>query len=309
MVARSPATGWFCVRDHARAELLRGGATDDVATQLASVLVPDSLTPALRRGSAFVDLARRCAADPAGLEPIAGPEFLSPVDPPLFRDFMVFEDHFSFGYRWRDMPVPDVLYELPVSYGGNPATIIGPGDTVPWPHYAGELDYELELGIVLAAPAADLAPEEAASRVLGLTLLNDFSARDIQRREMAAGLGPAKGKNFGTAVGPWIATMDELGEGPDLELSVLVNGELRGTGRSSEMIWSVAEIVAWASAGETVPAGSLLGTGTVNGCSGLEAGRLLEAGDVVELSGDPLGRLRTTVGTRRTGWEPEPRRG
>jgi 2-keto-4-pentenoate hydratase/2-oxohepta-3-ene-1,7-dioic acid hydratase in catechol pathway len=166
------------------------------------------------------------------------------------------------------------------------------------------MDYELELGVVLGRAAADLTPDTAEKAILGVTILNDFSARDIQRREMAAGLGPSKGKHFGSAAGPWIATLDELGPRPDLSMRAEVNGELRCEARSSEMIWSLQEIVAWASTAEVLPAGSLLGTGTANGGSGVEFGQFLNEGDVVSLSIDKLGTLSNTLGARESGWTP-----
>jgi 2-keto-4-pentenoate hydratase/2-oxohepta-3-ene-1,7-dioic acid hydratase in catechol pathway len=309
VVSSDPAAGWRDIRDFHAASLRAGGATTDAAERLSRLVVPGSLTDALSTGDLFLDLARACTHDASGdLEVLTPHTFLCPVDPPIYRDFMVFEEHFSFGYKWRGLETPQVMYEMPVSYLGNPASLVGPGEHVRWPHYAEELDYELELGVVLARPAADLTPETADAAILGVTILNDFSARDIQRREMTAGLGPSKGKHFGSAAGPWIATLDELGDAPDLAMRAEVNGEVRCEARSSEMIWSLQEIVAWASAAEILPAGSLLGTGTANGGSGVEFGQFLGAGDTVTLTVDRLGTLTNTLGSRESGWTPAPRR-
>lgn len=299
----SPHAGWRDVRDYHRIRLQAKGAATDAADQLSRMVAGGSLTTALGFGDLFLDLAAACASDTTGDVEVTRPEtFLCPVDPPIYRDFMVFEEHFSFGYRWRGLETPEVMYEMPVSYLGNPASFLGTGQQVPWPHYAEELDYELELGIVIGRPIRDVTPDTARASILGLTILNDFSARDIQRREMTAGLGPAKGKHFASAAGPWIATLDELG--PDLSMQVAVNGEVRCEARSAEMIWSLEEILAWASAAELLPAGSLLGTGTANGGSGVEYGTFLTAGDTVSLTVDGLGTLTNTIGEKGTGWMP-----
>ncbi|MFZ1996361.1 MAG: fumarylacetoacetate hydrolase family protein, partial [Solirubrobacteraceae bacterium] len=196
------------------------------------------------------------------------------------------------------------LYELPVSYMGSAQAIIGPDDEVAWPHYSQHMDYELELGIVIGRDGRDLTPEQALNHVLGFTLLNDFSARDIQFREMTGRLGPSKGKHFATAVGPAIVTLDAVDPGA-LELRARVNGELWSSATSGSMLWSVAELVAWASAGEPLVAGTLLGSGTVGGGTGFELDRRLSPGDVVELELVGLGVLRNTLATGMGTWLPE----
>ncbi len=124
---------------------------------------------------------------------------------------------------------------------------------------------------------------------------------------MAAGLGPCKGKHFASAAGPWIATLDELDAG-GLAMAARVNGQARCESSTAEMIWTIEELVAWASAAEALPGGSLLGSGTANGGSGVEYGTLLSEGDLVELDIQGLGSLRNRVGARGTGWTPQPRR-
>ena len=201
--------------------------------------------------------------------------------------------------RLRPRPL---WYEKPLYYKGNPATFIGDGDTVRWPAYAQALDYELEVGVVIARDCSDLTREEALGVAGGFVLLNDFSARDVQFREMVEGLmGPAKSKDFGTALGSVVVTADEfLSTLDELTVEVRVNGERWGVGRTAGMQHSVAHVIAYASAGEQLEAGTVIGLGTVPGCSGIETGRWLSPGDVVELSAGPLGRLLNTVG------EPEP---
>jgi 2-keto-4-pentenoate hydratase/2-oxohepta-3-ene-1,7-dioic acid hydratase in catechol pathway/sugar lactone lactonase YvrE len=258
-------------------------------------------------------------------EPV--PRLLAPpFRPAAFRDCSLWAEHMvgvargllrlresvagtvSDGYeRLTRRPFPrlrprPLWYEQPLYYKGNPATFIGDGDTVRWPAYAQLLDYELEVGVVIARDCADLTREEALAAVGGFVLLNDFSARDVQLREMVEGLmGPAKSKDFGTALGSVLVTADEfLGTLDELTVEVFVNGERWGVGRTAGMQHSVAHVIAYASAGERLEAGTVIGLGTVPGCSGIETGRWLSPGDVVELSAGPLGRLRNTVG------EPEP---
>jgi 2-keto-4-pentenoate hydratase/2-oxohepta-3-ene-1,7-dioic acid hydratase in catechol pathway/sugar lactone lactonase YvrE len=254
------------------------------------------------------------------------PLLAPPFRPAAFRDCSLWEEHMiaasrgllrlresaagtvADGFeRLTRRPFPrlrprPLWYEQPLYYKGNPATFIGDGDTVRWPAYAQALDYELEIGVVIARDGTDLTPDEALSVLGGFVLVNDFTARDVQFREMVEGLmGPAKAKDFGTALGSVIVTPPEfLPVQGTLEVEVRVNGDVWGTGSTRGMQHSLAEVIAYASAGERLAAGTVIGLGTVPGCSGIEAGRWLSPGDVVELSAGPLGTLRNTVG------EPEP---
>jgi 2-keto-4-pentenoate hydratase/2-oxohepta-3-ene-1,7-dioic acid hydratase in catechol pathway len=157
------------------------------------------------------------------------------------------------------------------------------------------MDYELELGFVVGRGGVDLAPAEAEQCLFGVTLLNDFSARDRQTEETAGNLGPAKGKDFATAVGPWITTIDEL-DLLTIQLTARVNGETWASGSSGSAMWSAAEILAYLSTAEPLVPGELVGSGTIGGGCGLEVGRRLIPGDVVELEGDGLGVLRNGLG-------------
>jgi 2-keto-4-pentenoate hydratase/2-oxohepta-3-ene-1,7-dioic acid hydratase in catechol pathway len=308
VVAQPDADRWVDLRAAERLRLERTGASADAARRVAGALVPGSLAAALEGGSTFHEAAESAAAeaDPDALVP-DGARMLRPIDPPAYRDFMAFEEHFVNASRALGREPADVLYEMPVSYFGNPHAIVGPEEEVPWPHYTRAMDYELELGIVIGRPGRDLTPDNALDHVLGLVNFNDFSARDIQAVEMGGGLGPSKGKHFGSAVGPWITTLDAL-EANDLAMAARVNGETWSQGSTSTLLWSIAELVAWASTGEPLAAGTLLGSGTVGGGCGLELGRNLQPGDVVELEIDGLGVLRNRLATPlEDGWRPEPR--
>lgn len=298
---------WFDVRAVAAQIAHEQGATKQAARQFARTVVPSSMAAALAMGSLFTDAARQAIerADPRTI--VNTPQFANAVDPVSYRDFMVFEEHFSFGYRWQDKPVPDVMYELPVSYAGDPLSFIGPGDVIPWPSYTRRLDYELEIGIVIGREGTNLNPDTALDHVAGLTILNDVSARDIQGREMTGGLGPSKGKHFACVTGPVLTTLDDL---PDrgLEVTGRVNGEVLCSTNTAQMVWSVAEIVAWASQGETLRPGALLGTGTCNGGSTIELGVTIAPGDRVEMEVDRLGVLTNTFGEPGINtWTPQPR--
>jgi 2-keto-4-pentenoate hydratase/2-oxohepta-3-ene-1,7-dioic acid hydratase in catechol pathway len=309
VVASTAVPGELCdVRTAARLALERRGASPAAAARISAATVPAGLTAAIEAGELFLEAARGAEQDSSGdARASAEAPLASPVDPPSYRDFMAFEQHVLRSHQLRNATVPEVYYELPVSYMGSVQAIIGPEATVPWPAYTERMDYELELGLVIGRPGRDLLPEQSLDHVLGLTVLNDFSARDIQRREMSGGLGPSKGKHFATAVGPHVVTLDELAI-DDLPMTARVNGELWSEGNSGTIMWSLAELVAWASAGETLAAGSLLGSGTVGGGCGSELERRLAPGDAVELEIQGIGVLRNRLGQpSENGWAPAPR--
>jgi 2-keto-4-pentenoate hydratase/2-oxohepta-3-ene-1,7-dioic acid hydratase in catechol pathway len=301
---------WIDARAAYTLELRAQGASPDAARRLAAALIPGSLSSGLAAGDIFLDVLRRAAAHGSEHALIGeGARLLAPIDPVAYRDFMAFEQHFVNGVRRLNGPdakPASVLYEMPVSYFGNAHAILGPEDVIPWPSYTEAMDYELELGIVIGRPGRNLTPETALDHVLGLTVFNDFSARDIQRREMTGGLGPSKGKHFGSAVGPQIVTPNALGE--DLRMTARINGEQWSEGSTGALMWTIAELVSWASAGEPLVAGTLLGTGTVGSGCGLELGRTLRAGDVVELEIEGIGVLRNVLGPpTEVGWMPSAR--
>jgi len=216
---------------------------------------------------------------------------LAPVPrPPSVRDAYAFEEHIKNAARVTGRSgVPDEWYELPVFYFSNPAAIYGPDDEIPYPAGSNELDYELEVAAVIGADGV----------IGGFTIMNDWSARDLQRREMKVGLGPAKGKDFATSLGPMVVTPDELG---DLRLVMVarVNGEERSRGNLGDMYHSWDAILERASANTQLVPGDVIGSGTVGtGCI-LEHGdgRWLQPGDVVELEVDGLGVLRNRVGKK-----------
>jgi fumarylacetoacetate (FAA) hydrolase len=206
--------------------------------------------------------------------------------PPSVRDFYAFERHVATARAQRGLEMAPEWYRIPVFYFSNPAAVLGPDDAVTFPPESSAWDYELEAAVVVGADGG----------IAGFTVLNDWSARDLQKMEMAVGLGPAKGKDFATSIGPVLVTADELG---DLQLEMVgrVNGEERSRGNLADMHWSWDELVAHAARNTRLQAGDVLGSGTVGtGCI-LEHGdgRWLRSGDVVELEIEGIGVLRNTV--------------
>jgi 2-keto-4-pentenoate hydratase/2-oxohepta-3-ene-1,7-dioic acid hydratase in catechol pathway len=298
--------------DLARSEqvrLERRGYTPAAAHRLAQAHLPQDLAAGLGSPGYRDDLERAAAEEPPddAVLSLTDARWLPPLEPPRFRDFMAFEQHFVSARAVRGNPVPDVLYQLPAYYKGSHLSLIAHNQTMAWPGYCEWMDYELELGFVVGRGGVDLTPEEAEQRLFGVTLLNDLSARDRQFQEVASGLGPAKGKDFATALGPWIATTDEL-DLLAISLTARVNGETWSSGTSGAALWSAAELIAYLSTAEPLVPGELIGSGTIGGGCGLELGNRLVAGDVIELEGSGLGLLRTHLGrSKPSRWAPEAR--
>ena len=213
--------------------------------------------------------------------------------PPAVRDFFAYEGHVRAGWKLRGGEIPEAWYDAPVFYFSNPAGIVGPGEKVRRPQGCRMLDFELEVAAVIGAD------EEIAA----FTLLNDWSARDLQAREMSVGLGPHKGKDFATSLGPWLRTVDELpfADGRlDLEVAATINGREVARANTREAHWSWPEMVAHARRDTRLRPGDVLGSGTVNGGCLLELGpldgdRWLEPGDVVALHAEGLGTLENEI--------------
>ena len=219
---------------------------------------------------------------------------LAPVpDPPSVRDFSAFEGHVAAGWRRRGQPIPEQWYRAPAFYFSNPSSIHGPGEPVRRPEITRMLDFELEIAAIIGASGV----------IAGFTLMNDWSARDVQREEMAVLLGPAKGKDFATTLGPWLVTPDELPFRDGLltlEAWVSVNGVEVGRGRAHQMRFTWDELVTHGARGTRLHPGDVLGSGTLDrGCL-LEVGplsgdRWIEPGDTVTLGAEGLGELRSPV--------------
>ena len=239
-----------------------------------------------------------------------GPPILRP---PSLRDFYVFEQHVSTVWARRGGEIPEAWYRLPIFYFSNTSEIRGPGDPVWAPKGCSELDFELEVGALVDTPAVDLTPDRGVEAIGGYFVLSDWSARDLQREETTVRLGPAKGKDFATSIGPWLVTPDELADavtptGYALAMSAVVRTPGDDGSRDvpvSQGTWSDAhfgfgDMLARASADARLRPGDVIGSGTVGtGCL-LEVkdstlGRYLEPGDEVTLTIERLGSLTTPI--------------
>lgn len=254
--------------------------------------------------SAARDIAQRGRAD----HPLDGVRLLAPLPRPVqIRDCMCFEGHlvgsmqaaarFNGGQvSERSLAMQRVFHERPIYYKANRFAVCGPDVDITWPPYSKLMDYELEMGCIIGRPGRDIRREDAASHIFGFTIFNDLSARDTQRLEMESGLGPSKSKDFDNAnvLGPWIVTADDFAV-YDAEMTVRVNGEVRSAGSSSTMTYKFEDLISFISQHETLHAGEILCSGTVGGGCGLEAGRLLESGDLVELTIAGIGTLRSRI--------------
>lgn len=227
------------------------------------------------------------------------------LQPPSLRDFYAFEQHVRTMWERRGGTVPEAWYRLPIFYFSNVSEIRGPGDPVWSPAASHELDYELEVAALIDTPARDLAAERGEEAIGGYLVFNDWSARDLQREETTVRLGPAKGKDFASSIGPWLVTPDELadarsGNGYELAMTATVNGSELSRGSWASAQFGFGEMVARASADVRLRPGDLLGSGTVGtGCL-LEIGdeqfrRWLEPGDTVTVAIERLGALTNPV--------------
>lgn len=221
---------------------------------------------------------------------------LAPVPRPRrIRDYLTYRQHAT----GAGVQVPPAFEAMPVCYQANADTIIGPGEVIPWPAYTDQLDYELEIGFFVGRGGRDLSAKDAASHIAGITLFNDVSARDIQLFEMSMTIGPSKGKDFCSVMGPVVLTMDEVGDEDAIELTARVNGEVWSHGTTTNRQYSFAEVLAWASYCENVYPGEFLAIGTVGGGCGLEIDRWVQPGDVVELEATGVGILRNPIGQKQ----------
>jgi 2-keto-4-pentenoate hydratase/2-oxohepta-3-ene-1,7-dioic acid hydratase in catechol pathway len=294
--------GMEAVLDLARSAIDRSGRSGGAGGRAGSGWVPDP------------------AGDPV---PLAGARLLAPIAaPPSLRDFYAFEQHARTARSRRGLEMDPDWYQLPVFYFSNPGAIIGPGDPVAAPPRSAELDYELEVACVLAEGGRNVAVEDADRLVAGFTIMNDWSARDVQRREMRLSMGPVKGKDFATSLGPWLVTADEFAPDgvrtvPSAAMVARVNGVEYTRSDLDTVWWSFAEMIAYASESAPLRRGDVLGSGTCGtGCilelslvHGGERYPYLRPGDQVQLEVEGLGVLanRVVAGTA-TAFEPDPGR-
>ncbi len=262
-------------------------------------------------GEAALEEARQSIHQASVVHKLSAVVLAAPLpEPRQMRDFLCFEKHFRQARANRHLfgatdserdpakvEIPQIWYEEPIYYKCNRFSVVGTGTDIINPAYCKMLDYELEFAAILGKRGKNIAKDQARSHIFGYCIFNDVSARDQQMREMAGSLGPTKGKDFdtGNVLGPWLVTADEIGDPYALTMVARINGEEWSRGNSSEMHHRFEDVLAHASRDETLHAGELFGSGTVgNGC-GLELGRFLKHGDVVELEVQGLGVLKNRV--------------
>jgi len=235
-------------------------------------------------------------------------------EPRQMRDFLSFEKHLRQARANRHllgiagMPsdpakveLPEVWYRQPIYYKCNRFSVVGTDTDVIWPRYSSVMDYELEFGCVIAKDGKNVKRADARPYIFGWCIFNDFSARDAQMAEMAGSLGPCKGKDFdtGNVLGPWLVTADEIADPYDLTMVARVNGEEWSRGSSRDMRFRFEDFIEHVTTDERIRAGEFFGSGTVGSGCGLELGKFLKDGDVVELEVSGLGVLRNRVVRQR----------
>lgn len=268
----------------------------------------EDLLPLIESGeSALLDAGR--AAEKAGEEvDPAETQILSPLaTPPTFRDFYAFEQHVRAGRSWRGLEMDPTWYEIPVFYFSNPYAFRADGD-IPMTPGASKFDFELEVAAIVGKAGSNLTVEEAEEHIIGYCVLNDWSGRDVQQREMTLSMGPVKGKDTATGLGPYLVTKDELAPyatatGFDRAMTLTVNGRPYAEANWSDVHWSFPQMVAYAARGTEVRPGDVIGSGTCGtGCI-LELSRThgevkypwLKPGDEVVATIEGLGSLRNTI--------------
>lgn len=234
---------------------------------------------------------------------------LSPVpNPPTLRDFYAFEQHVKTARAKRGLGMIPEWYEIPTFYFSNTSEICGHDEAVPYPVGSQELDIELEIACVIGRAGKDISVSAAADYIAGYTIMNDWSARDFQRLDMKLNLGPGKGKDFATSLGPWLVTPDELasrrtGSGADerydMTMLARVDGKEIARGNFKDIYYSFPQMIAYASRNARLRPGDVIGSGTVgSGCLleiGTEVHPWFQRGETIELEIDGIGVLRNTI--------------
>lgn len=281
------------------------------AQRMAASTLPSSMEQFINGGRGALQSARQALEFAARVPDAAlrGPgrhpgvfrmediRLLAPLSRPnSLRDFIAFEDHAAAGARRRGDELASVWYERPIYYKGNHRSILGPEAGLQRPSFTNELDFELEIACVLGAGGIDLDDQAAAASIFGFTIMNDWSARDVQRVEMASRLGPAKSKDFATSLGPCILTADETGPHPSLRMTARRGGEVVCEANLGDAHWKFPQMISFVSQGEAVWPGDVYGSGTpFGGCLLDHGGPYLEPGEVIELEVDRIGVLRNRV--------------
>ena len=261
-------------------------------------------------GTRLIEAGDRARQHPAEVQPLSGVQIRPPVPcPPTIRDYSSFEQHIRVGLRALGKELGDDWYEIPPFWFSNPNSVVGHDDLVEVPGNTAQMDYELEVAVIVGKPGRDIDPAAALDHIAGLCIFNDWSARDLQHREVQCmPIGPSKGKDFASSLGPFLVTLDELADREqdgywDLQMTASVNGKQYSMGNLADMYWRFGDLIAYASRTATLVAGDVIGSGTCGtGCilelsttHGENAYPWLQEGDEVVLEVERLGKLRNRV--------------
>ncbi|MGH2581707.1 MAG: fumarylacetoacetate hydrolase family protein, partial [Anaerolineales bacterium] len=243
----------------------------DRVISLARGDLPTTMLAFIEAGPETWELAEQIANQTQSVWPLDRVKLKAPLQRPgTLRDFYAFEQHVKTANKNRGRELPEEWYHFPVFYYTNPGSIYGPNDEIPIPSYTQAMDYELEVAAVIGKPGQDINEKDALDHIFAFTILNDWSARDIQRKEMKVGLGPAKGKDFASTLGPWLVTPNELADKStgevgvyDLVMTARINGQEFSRGNWKDIHYSFGEMIARASESVTLYPGDVLGSGTL----------------------------------------------
>jgi 2-keto-4-pentenoate hydratase/2-oxohepta-3-ene-1,7-dioic acid hydratase in catechol pathway len=286
----------------ARVGLMTGEVIHGLAT-------PVTLIDVIRSAETMQQAHDSALNAPSEVLSSADVQLVAPIPtPPSVRDFMAFEEHVVTSTEALGLKVDPTWYELPVFYFSNPAAIVGPSGSVPISPGSAAFDYELEIAAVIGEPGRDILAADADAHIAGYTVLCDWSARDLQEHEMRMHLGPAKGKDGATSIGPVLVTPDELepyrkGNSYDLGMTATVNGKQYSSGNFSTIYWNFGQLIEHASRGTELRTGDIIGSGTVGtGCIlelarsyGEHAYPWLKPGDHVTLKIEHIGEIQAAI--------------
>jgi 2-keto-4-pentenoate hydratase/2-oxohepta-3-ene-1,7-dioic acid hydratase in catechol pathway len=305
--AHGPRTGALIgdqILDFQRAHIRWTGKENDAFASIQALIEAD----VLQLAQALAESPHR--EDLVALEPER--HLMAPIPVPIqFRDALCFWDHMYGGLKLRERQGIDVrdrertLRELfpkrPFWYTTNRFSVVGPDEVITWPSYSTEMDYELEMAVVIGRGGRNIDPKDARKHIFGYSIFNDFSARDVQRMEHAFGIGFSKSKGFdnSNALGPCIVTADEFDPYAARMIS-RINGQVQCDNNSSTITHKFEDVIAWLSKDELLRPGEIFGSGTVGGGCGSEVGRLLQDGDVIELEIEGIGSMKHTIRVGRT---------
>ncbi len=277
--------------------------------RLADAVLPSLMLQFLAGGKPSMDMARAAESFAKSFDALPlGPngetllygfeevKLLAPVPkPPSLRVFSAFEAPVRRSFERLREPMPAAWYEMPVYVAGGHNHVIGTETDARWPAFTEEFDYELGLAVVVGKSGANVTLDDARSYIAGFTVINDFRARDIERRETSVHVGPAKAKNWCTALGPWLVTPDEIVDPYSLHMTARINGELWSDANSSSIYWTFEQMIALLTREDAIRPGDVLGSGAVGKGSGRELNRWVQPGDVIELEIEKVGLLRNRV--------------